>query len=232
LNKKIAALKAAFPHTIPILMGFLFLGIAFGILLSSKGYTLGWALLMSIFIFAGSMQFVAIDLLTQSFNPINAFFLTLLVNARHLFYGISMLSKYRNTGKKKAYLIFGLIDESFSILCSTEPPAGVDRGWFMFFVTLFNHIYWVAASAMGALLGSLFTFNSQGIEFVMTALFIVIFINQWKSQKNHIPALTGLGVSLSCLIILGPNDFIIPSMILILLVLSLFRKNIEKEVAP
>ncbi len=213
-------------------MGFLFLGIAFGILLSSKGYTLGWALLMSIFIFAGSMQFVAIDLLTQSFNPINAFFLTLLVNARHLFYGISMLSKYRNTGKKKAYLIFGLIDESFSILCSTEPPAGVDRGWFMFFVTLFNHIYWVAASAMGALLGSLFTFNSQGIEFVMTALFIVIFINQWKSQKNHIPALTGLGVSLSCLIILGPNDFIIPSMILILLVLSLFRKNIEKEVAP
>lgn len=232
MNKKIAALKAAFPHTIPILMGFLFLGIAFGILLSSKGYTLGWALLMSIFIFAGSMQFVAIDLLTQSFNPINAFFLTLLVNARHLFYGISMLSKYRNTGKKKAYLIFGLIDESFSILCSTEPPAGVDRGWFMFFVTLFNHIYWVAASAMGALLGSLFTFNSQGIEFVMTALFIVIFINQWKSQKNHIPALTGLGVSLSCLIILGPNDFIIPSMILILLVLSLFRKNIEKEVAP
>ena len=232
MNKKIAALKAAFPHTIPILMGFLFLGIAFGILLSSKGYTLGWALLMSIFIFAGSMQFVAIDLLTQSFNPINAFFLTLLVNARHLLYGISMLSKYRNTGKKKAYLIFGLIDESFSILCSTEPPAGVDRGWFMFFVTLFNHIYWVAASAMGALLGSLFTFNSQGIEFVMTALFIVIFINQWKSQKNHIPALTGLGVSLSCLIILGPNDFIIPSMILILLVLSLFRKNIEKEVAP
>lgn len=230
MNKKRTALKAAFPYTIPIMMGFLFLGIAFGILLSSKGYSAGWALTMSVFILAGSMQFVAIDLLTQSFNPINAFFLTLLVNARHLFYGLSFLSKYRGTGKKKPYLIFGLIDETFSILCSTEPPEGVDRGWFMFFVTLLNHIYWVVASAIGALLGSLFTFNSQGIDFVMTALFIVIFINQWQTQKNHVPALTGLGISLLCLILLGPDHFIIPSMILILLILTIFRKTIEKEV--
>lgn len=228
MQKKTNALKAAFPHTIPVLTGFLFLGIAFGILLNSKGYHFGWALLMSGLIFAGSMQFVAINLLASAFNPLNAFLLTLLVNARHLFYGLSMLKSFKEAGRKKPYLVFGLIDETFSILCSTETPQGVDKGWFMFFVTLLNHVYWVTASAIGALLGSMFNFNTKGIDFVMTSLFVVIFINQWKSQKQHAPAVMGVTASVLCLLIFGPANFIIPSMILIILSLSAFRKQIEK----
>lgn len=227
LHQKVKALKAAFPYTIPVMTGYLFLGAAYGILMSSKGYGFGWSLLMSVFVFAGSMQYVAIDLLTSAFNPLKAFLMTIMVNARHLFYGLSMLKKYENTGKKKPYLVFGLTDETFSIVCSTEPPEGVDRGWFMFFVTLLNQVYWVTASVIGAFLGSKVFFNTKGIDFVMTALFVVIFVDQWKSQKDHISALTGVGASFVCLLLFGPDRFIIPAMILIITVFTLFRKRIE-----
>lgn len=228
MQGKMKALKAAFPHTLPVMTGYLFLGIAFGILMTSKGYHFGWSTFMSIFVFAGSMQYVAINLLTTAFNPLSAFLMTLMVNARHLFYGLSLLGKFNEAGKKKPYLIFGLVDETFSILCSTEPPEGVDRGWFMFFITLLNHIYWVTASAIGGILGSLVTFNTKGIDFVMTALFVVIFINQWKSQKQHAPALIGVAASIASLLVFGPGNFIIPSMILIIVVLTLYRKPFEK----
>ena len=228
MQEKIKALKAAFPYTLPVMTGYLFLGIAFGILLNSKGYHFGWAIFMSIFIFAGSMQYVAINLLTMAFNPLNAFLMTLMVNARHLFYGLSLLEKFNEAGKKKSYLMFGLVDETFSILCSTEPPEGVDRGWFMFFITFLNHIYWVTASAIGGILGSLVSFNTKGIDFVMTALFVVIFINQWKSQKKHAPALIGVGASVVCLLLFGPENFIIPAMILIIAALTMYRKSFEK----
>lgn len=222
------ALKAAFPYTIPIWPAFIFLGFAFGILMDSKGYSPLWSILMSLIIYAGAMQFVAVNLLTSAFNPLNALLMTLVINARHLFYGISMLDKYSGAGRKKPYLIFGMVDETFSILCSTEPPADVDKYWFMFFLTLINHIYWVAGTALGAFFGTLITFNTEGIDFVMTALFVVIFINQWKSQQQHSPALAGLGLSLLCLFIFGPQGFIIPAMLLIVLVLSIFRQQIEK----
>ena len=174
-----------------------------------------------------SMQYVAIDLLTTAFNPLKAFLMAIMVNARHLFYGLSMLKKYENVGKKKPYLVFGLTDETFSIVCSTEPPEGIDRGWFMFFVTLLNQVYWVTASVIGSFLGSKFTFNTKGIDFVMTALFVVIFVDQWKAQKDHISALTGVIASLVCLLLFGPDRFIIPAMILITVVFTLFRKRIE-----
>lgn len=231
MQEKIRALKAAFPYTLPVMTGYLFLGIAFGILMNSKGYHFGWSTFMSIFVFAGSMQYVAINLLTTAFNPLNAFLMTLMVNARHLFYGLSMLGKFNEAGKKKPYLIFGLVDETFSILCSTEPPEGVNRGWFMFFVTLLNHIYWVTASTIGGILGSLVSFNTKGIDFVMTALFVVIFINQWKSQKQHAPALIGIGASVVCLLVFGPGNFIVPAMILIIAALTLYRKPFEKGAA-
>lgn len=227
MQKKIKALRAAFPYTIPVMTGYLFLGIAFGILMNSKGYNFGWSLLMSIFVYAGSMQYVGINLLTAVFDPLNAFLITIMVNARHLFYGLSMLEKYKDTGNKKPYLIFGLTDETFSIICSTEPAGGVDKGWFMFFVTLLNQIYWVTASAIGGILGSIISFDTKGIDFVMTALFVVIFINQWKSQKRHEAAVIGVAASLLCLLILGPANFIIPAMILIIAVLTLFRRPIE-----
>lgn len=228
MHNKLRALKAAFPHTIPVMTGYLFLGAAFGILLNSKGYHFGWAILMSFFIYAGSMQFIAVNLLTVAFNPINAFLITLIVNARHLFYGVSMLKNFNGIGSLKPYLIAGLTDETYSILCSTEPPDGIDKTWFMFFITLLNQMYWVIASAAGGLIGSLFTFDTMGIDFVMTALFVVIFINQWKSEKKHIPAITGVAVSVICLLIFGPENFIIPSMALIVLALTVFKKNIEE----
>lgn len=228
MQHKTNALKAAFPHTIPILTGFLFLGFAFGILMNSKGYSTGWSILMSACIYAGAMQFVAVNLLSSAFNPLNAFIITMVINARHLFYGISMLEKFNAAGKKKPYLIFGLVDETFSVLCSTEPPAGVDRYWFMFFVTLLNHIYWMAGTALGGILGSMVSFNTKGIDFVMTALFVVIFINQWKSRQQHSPALVGLAASAFCLLVFGAKGFIVPAMMLIIVVLILFKKPIEK----
>ena len=225
MKTKRRALKAAFPYTVPIFAGFAFLGLAYGIFMHSKGFSFIWPMLMSMTIFAGSMEFVAADLLCAAFHPFYAFFLTLMVNARHLFYGISMLDKFKGTGSKKWYLIFGMCDESFSINQSVEPPEGVDRGWFMFFVTLLNQCYWVLGATVGGLLGNLVTFNTQGIEFVMTALFTAILVNQWR---EHRPVLTGLALSAVCLVIFGKTNFILPAMALILAVLTLLRKPIER----
>mgnify|MGYP003376945753 CR=1 FL=1 len=221
------ALKAAFPHTIPVLTGFLFLGIAFGILMNSKGYGAPWAIGMSLFTFAGSMQYVAVNLLTAAFNPLYAFLLTLMVNARHLFYGISMLEPFQGMGKKKIYLIFALCDETFSILCSATPPKGVDRGRFMLWVALLDHFYWVLGTALGSLVGAMITFDTTGIDFVMTALFVVIFLNQWQSQKNHLPALVGVCTSVACLLVFGPDQFLLPSMALMAVILCAARKRLE-----
>jgi len=225
VKQKIKAFKAALPHTIPILAGFIFLGIAYGILMNSKGFSVWWTILMSSVIFAGSMEFVAASILTaNTFTPLYALFITLMVNARHLFYGISMLEKFKGTGKKKPYLIFGMCDETFSIHCSTEPPEGVDKGWFMFFVTLLNHIYWVLGATLGGIFGAYISFNIKGIEFVMTALFIVIFVEQWKAQQNHTSAIVGIAVSAICLLIFGANNFILPAMALIFLTLTMMQK--------
>jgi Predicted branched-chain amino acid permease (azaleucine resistance) len=231
LKEKSEALKAAFPHTIPVLTGFTFLGIAYGILMNSKGYGIGWTVLMSLMAFAGSAQYVAITFLTSIFNPILALLMTLMINARHLFYGISMLDKYKDAGKFKPYLIFGLCDETFSIVCSTKPPEGVSRNWFYFFTTLLDHSYWVLGSAVGGMLGSMVSFNTKGLDFVLTALFVVIFVGQWKTQKNHKPAIIGVLCSIICLVVFGQSNFIIPSMIAILTVLTISRKEyvVEKE---
>lgn len=229
MNVQKEALKAAFPHTIPVFTGFAFLGIAYGILMNSKGYGVGWTALMSFMAFAGSAQYVAITFLTSVFNPIYALLMTLMINARHLFYGISLLDKYKGTGKLKPYLIFGLCDETFSIICSTEPPEGVNRSWFMFFITLLNHSYWVLGSTLGGLLGSMISFNTRGLDFVLTALFVVIFLGQWKTQKKHKPAIIGVLCSIICLVVFGQNNFIIPSMIAILAILTVFRKELETE---
>ena len=221
MKEKTKALKAAFPHTIPVFTGFTFLGIAYGILMDIKGYGVGWTVLMSVLAFAGSAQYMAITFLTSVFNPVHALLMTLMVNARHLFYGISLLDKYRDTGKLKPYLIFGLCDETFSIVCSAEPPDGINRKWFMFFITILDHGYWVLGSAIGGILGTLVSFNTKGLDFVLTALFVVIFVGQWKAQKNHKPAIIGVLCSAICLVIFGQNNFIIPSMIAILAILTI-----------
>lgn len=221
---KSKAFRAALPYTIPICIGFLFLGISYGFFMHSKGFSFLYPVLMSLFIFAGSMEFVTVNLLLTAFNPLSAFLLALMVNARHLFYGISMLDKYKNTGLKKPYLIYGMCDESFSINCTVTPPADVDKGWFMLFVTLLNQIYWVAGAALGSLLGSVISFDTTGIEFVMTALFVVMFINQWEETDNHRSALTGVFCSMVCLFLFGAQHFIIPAMALTIACFSLMAR--------
>lgn len=222
------ALKCAFPLTLPIMAGFSFLGIAYGFYMHSLGFSFVYPIIISLTIFAGSMEFVAANLLLGVFDPIGAFFMTLMVNARHLFYGISMLDKYNGVGKKKYYLMFGLCDESFSINCTANIPQDVDKGWFMFFVTLLNHFYWFAGATLGGLFGTFISFNTKGIDFVMTALFVVIFIERWMEEKTHHSALIGLGVCGACLAIFSSKNFIVPSMIAMIAVLFAFKKPIEK----
>ncbi|MDO4303126.1 MAG: azaleucine resistance protein AzlC [Bacillota bacterium] len=221
------ALKAAFPHTIPIFAGFWFLGMTYGIYMNVSGFSFWYPMLMGLTIFAGSMEFVAVNMLLGAFNPLQAFVMTLMINARHLFYGISMLDKYKGTGWKKFYLIFGMCDESFSINYTAQIPEDVDKGWFMFFVTLLNHCYWVFGAALGGIFGSFIHFNTEGLEFVMTAMFVVIFMEQWLKEKNHVSALMGIGLSLLCLIAFGADNFIIPAMLAIFVSLTLMRGKLE-----
>ena len=222
------AFLEAFPHTIPIFAGFCFLGMTYGIYMNVSGFSFWYPMLMSLTIFAGSVEFVTVNLLLGAFNPIQALVMALMINARHLFYGISMLDKYRDTGWKKFYLIFGMCDESFSINYTAEIPEDVDRGWFMFFVNLLNQFYWVLGATLGGVFGSLIHFNTEGLEFVMTALFVVIFMDQWMREKNHTASLVGLGLSLICLLVFGAEDFMIPAMLGILGVMTLLRKPLEK----
>lgn len=223
------AFKAALPRTLPILVGFAFLGMSYGLLMRSKGFSFIYPMFMSMFIFAGSMEFVTANLLFADFNPIYAFLLALMVNARHLFYGISMLEKFDGTGWKKPYLIFGMCDETFSINCTADLPPDVDRVWFMFFVTLLNQIYWVVSSTVGSLLGYIIHFNTKGIEFVMTALFVVMFLGQWEKKENRIPALVGLIGTAVCLPIFGSKYFIVPAMVLIVAAFAVGKKIEDRE---
>ncbi|MBB3112449.1 4-azaleucine resistance transporter AzlC [Paenibacillus phyllosphaerae] len=227
-----AAFRAAFPATIPILAGFLFLGIAYGIYMNVSGFHVGYTFLMSLLIFAGSMEFVTVSLLLGAFNPLGALFLALMVNARHLFYGLSMLGKYNKAGRKKYYLIFGMCDESFAINNTARIPEGVDKGWYMLFVTLLNHVYWVLGATIGGLFGALIKLNMEGLEFVMTALFVVIFIEQWMKETNHRSSLLGLVVSLVCVIVFGSSNFILPAMIGILALLTFMRNGRQKAGEP
>lgn len=230
VSKKIkAAFFAAFPNTIPIFVGFLFLGIAYGIYMNQSGFKFYYPMFMSFIIFAGSVEFATISWLLGSFDPVNIFFLTLMINARHLFYGLSMLEKYNIPGWKKLYLIYGMCDESFSINATVDVPKDIDKGWFMFFVTMLNQIYWVAGATIGGIFGSFIPFDTKGIEFVMTALFVVIFLENWLKEKDHSASVIGLFISFICLMIFKGTNFIIPSMIIILSVLTLIRGRLEKH---
>lgn len=223
------AFRAAFPLTLPVMAGYLFLGLGFGILLASKGYSCLWAFFMAVIIYAGSMQYAAIDLLAAGASLITTGIMTVAIQIRHLFYGLSLIEKYRHVGKKRWMMIYELTDETYSLVATSEPPEGVDTGWFYFFISLLDHSYWIAGCTLGALFGTLVKFNTKGVDFVMTALFIVLFINQWLDTKEHRPALIGVGSSVLCLILFGPDSFIVPTMLSILLILTIFRKTLDKE---
>ena len=225
-NELKKAFYAAFPNTIPILTGFIVLGMAYGVLMQTKGYSVCWSVLMSAICFCGSMQFVAITLLTSAFSPIQAFLLSIMVNARHLFYGISMLSKYRGMGKIKGFLIYTLCDETFSVSSSINPPDNINAKYFYFFVSMLDYFYWILGTLIGGLLGELITFNTNGLDFVLTALFVVLFLEQWKKKENRMACLIGLIATIICLISFGADNLVIPSMILILIILMIGRKRL------
>lgn len=214
--------------TIPVMAGYMVLGIGFGILLRNAGYGVLWALAMSLLIFAGSMQYVGVGLLAGGASIITTILTTIMVNARHLFYSISMIGKYKDSGKYKPYLIFALTDETYSLLCDGNAPEGEDANLYRFLVSLFNQSYWVTGSVVGNLLGAILPFSTQGIEFSMTALFIASFTEQWITSKNHIPALTGLLCTLLSLLVIGPEQFLIPAMLLITVLLTVFRGKLDK----
>ena len=221
-----AALKSAFPYTIPVLSGFMLLGITYGVLMNSKGYGVIWAVLMSAIAFCGSMQFVAITLLTAVFNPIQAFLLSLLVNARHLFYGISLLDKYKGLGKARFVLIYLLCDETFSIISSVNPPQNVNRQYFYLSISLMHYVYWITGTLIGGLLGSVVSMDTEGLDFVLTALFIVLFMEQMKGRENRLPGIIGIVCSIAMIFIFGASNMVIPSMVAIAALLIMGRKRI------
>lgn len=200
----------------------------YGIYMNASGFSFWYPMLMSLTIFAGSIEFVTVNLLLGAFHPVQALAMALMINARHLFYGISMLEKYQGAGLKKFYLIFGMCDESFSINYAAEIPEDVDRSWFMFFVTLYNHIYWVTGATLGGIFGSLIHFSTEGLDFVMTAMFVVIFMEQWMKEKSHTCSILELLLSLICLIIFGPDRFIIPAMLMLLAMLTFLRTPLTR----
>ena len=218
--------RQAFVDTIPVLTGYLVLGFGFGIILKANGYGVFVAFLMSYFIYAGSLQYVAIGLLAGGASLVVLAFTTLMVNARHLFYGISMLEKYKKTGKRKPYLIFTLTDETYSLVCNDDLRIPTEeRNNYYFFVSFFDHMYWVTGSVLGAVMGTIVKFNSEGIDFALTALFLTVFIEQWLSSKKHSPAIIGVVVSVICLILFGNDNFLIPTMMGISLVLCLDKEG-------
>lgn len=223
-----AALKAAFPYTVPIFAGFWFLGITYGIYMNVCGFSFWYPMLMAAIIYGGSLEFICVSMLLSPYAPLATFLVALLVQARHLFYGVSMLQKLRGLGWQKLFIIFGMCDESFSINYAAKIPAGIDRGWFMFFVTLLNWGYWVSGAALGGLLGDFISFDTTGLDFAMTALFVVIFLEQFLKEKQHITAYIGLGASALALVIFGANDFLLPAMAAILLLTIGLKRNISK----
>ena len=225
------ALRYAFPYTIPIFAGFWFLGISYGIYMGVSGFSFIYPMMMAIVIFGGSLEFVVVEMLLSAFAPLQSFLMALMIQARHLFYGISMLDKYRGLGWKLIYLIYGMCDETFSINCSAEVPEDVDRGWFYFWVTILDQFYWVSGATIGGLLGNTISFDTEGLDFVMTALFVVIFVDQWIKDERHLSEWIGLAASIVCLVLFGADSFLIPTMICILVLLTLCRRSMDPSAA-
>lgn len=231
------ALIQAFPHTIPILAGYLFLGITYGILMRTSGFPWWLPGVTALVIYTGSMEFLMTDILLSSFHPLSAFVTAVMVGARHLFYGLSMLKKYSHMGWKKFYLIYTTSDETFAVNYSVEIPPGTDRGWFYFWVSLLDQLYWFTGALIGGICGGLIHFRTEGLDFVMTAMFTVIFLDQWRKDGtslhtllwDHIPELAGIAGSVAALLIFGPDRFIIPAMVLILVMLAAVRPRLDHE---
>ena len=217
----------AFQQSVPVLLGYIFLGLAFGLMLQNAGYHFVWAFLISLTVYAGSMQFVLVTLLSGAYGLLYTFIMTLFINGRHIFYGLSFVDKFKKMGKAYPYMVFSLTDETYSVLCSLKVPAGMDEKKVSLFIAMFDHSYWIIGSVLGAVVGQLFTFNTSGVDFSMTALFIVIVINQWLDENKHYSALIGFVTGIVSLILLGPDRFLLPALLVTVLILLGFRRKME-----
>lgn len=223
------AFKRAFPYTIPVLTGYLFIGTAFGVMYAEKGYSFLWAILMSLLVYAGSGQYLAVNFFVPGISFLQVIFLTFMVNVRHVFYGISLVERFNRFGKSRWYMIFGLTDETYSLLCTTRVPKDVDEEKFLLAITILDHSYWTLGSAIGAIAGTVLPISSEGIDFAMTALFVVVFIEQWMEKKNRIPEIIGVAVAFISLQVFGADGFVLPAMLCIMLVLFAGRKRLGQR---
>lgn len=228
-NSWLKTLKVAFPITIPVLAGYLVLGFGFGLLLQSKGYNFLWAILMSVTIFGGSMQYVGVDILASSAGIITTAIMSIMIQARHIFYGLTLLTKYKGTGKLKPYLIFSFTDETYSLVCANDPQKGIDKGKFYFLISILNQCYWIVGGAIGAIFGQLIPINTKGVDFSMTSLFIVILVDNLKKKETRLPAIIGLGISFVCLMIFGADKFLIPTLFIICFALIAIKPILDKN---
>lgn len=222
-------LRYAFIQTLPVLFGYLFMGIAFGILLEKAGYHFIWAFFISLTCYAGSMQFVLIDLLSGGFSLLKCAFMTLMINFRHVFYGLSLVERFQGMGRKLPYMIHSLTDETYSLHCLVKPQEGMDEKKLMLYVAVLDHGYWILGSVLGSIIGSLLTFDTTGIDFAMTALFVVIFVEQWRESKGHFPAVVGGGCALVSLLFFGPDRFLPPALIAAVAILLLARPHVSPK---
>ena len=229
MNRKTFA--AAFPITVPVLMGYLAIGIAFGLMLEAVGYNVIWAFFMSLSIYAGSGQYLGVELLATGAVLTQVALLTFLINFRHLVYGLSMLEKFRGMGKRKWYMIFSLTDETYALLAGANPPPGIVPKDFYFAVAILDHCYWILGSVIGSVAGALIGFDTTGVEFAMTALFLVIAVDQWRSYRSHIPAILGAGATLLCLLLVGADMMLLPALCIIVVVLLVLRVRLEQKTA-
>lgn len=223
------AIRKAFPYTIPVLTGYLFIGLAFGVMFADKGYNVLWAILMSVVVYAGSGQYLAVNFFVPGISIVQVVFLTIMVNIRHVFYGLSLVERYNRFDWKRWYLIFGMTDETYSLICTTDIPEDVDEEKFLLSITAMNQLYWILGTIIGSLMATTIAFNSEGIEFAMTALFIVMFVELWYRRSNRPAELVGLLVAFLCLVVFGADSFVLPTMVLIIAVLMLSRKKLDNR---
>ena len=216
----------AFRQSVPVMLGYIFLGIAFGLLLQDAGYSFVWAFFISVIVYAGSMQFIMVSLMTGGAGLLYTAVMTFFINGRHIFYGLSFVEKYKKLGKAWPYMVFSLTDETYSVLCCTKVPEGMKEDKVFFWISLFDHSYWVAGSVLGAVAGSYITIDTTGIDFSMTALFLVIVVEQWQEQRSHFAAITGAICGIIWLLLLGPDRFILPALCSCVVILLAVRGSV------
>ncbi|MCK3657558.1 branched-chain amino acid transporter AzlC [Pasteurellaceae bacterium Pebbles2] len=222
--------KAAFRYSIPMIAGFIFLGVAYGVYMKALGFGVLFPFFMAALIYGGSVEFIIATSLSGVFSPLSVLLITLMVSGRQVFYGISMLEKYgSHLGKKRIYLVSSLVDESFSLNYMADIPPHLNKGWYYTFVSIYLHLYWILGAVLGNLFGEIIPFSLQGVEFAMTALFIVIFAENWRKEKSHESSLLGLGIALFCLITVGKEHFLVPTLFAIWGILTLRRPKLQSK---